>query len=128
MDAVVRALPLPLLLREISEDLSLVSRMLTPANQTEATKDDLADMADEQLTNSTSGYNSTEPSTTPAAPPASLDQLHLTSRLRTAGEELRRFRLLGLPSISDLANLTQTTLNRTLERLVQPILNHRARD
>jgi hypothetical protein len=147
VDAVVRAIPVPLLLKEISEDLSIVSRLLTPANQTAdgATGDDKAEQRDDiespplsTNVNATGSNNITGNSTetTSTVPPLpGLDQLHLTNRLRTASDELRRFRLLGLPSLGDIldgsANLTRATLNRTLERLAsrQPLWNQlNARD
>jgi hypothetical protein len=117
VDALVRSLPIPLLLREISEDLSLMSRLLSPQNAT-ATDPETRERSDLllELQNS-SNSNSSEK--------AGLEQLHLTSRLRAASDELRRFSLPGLPSVGDIldssANLTQATLNQTLERLGQPL-------
>ena len=126
-DAVVRSLSVPLLLREISEDLSLVSRMLVPVNQTTTTTaQQTAKQREipEQLLSNNNSSASNSSSTDTSTAPAGLDQLHLTNRLRVATEELRRFRLLGLPSLGDIldssANLTQATLNRTLERLRLP--------
>jgi hypothetical protein len=134
VDAVVRAIPVPLLLKEISEDLSLVSRLLTPANQTadagvgEAEQREGTEPLVSGGNNNTTANNSTDTVSESPTPLPGLDQLHLTNRLRTASDELRRFRLLGLPSLGDIldgsANLTRTTLNRTLERLAKkPVWN-----
>jgi hypothetical protein len=118
VDALVRSLPIPLLLREISEDLSLMSRLFSPQNAT-AVDPETRERSDLllELQNSSSSSNSSEK--------AGLEQLHLTSRLRAASDELRRFSLPGLPSVGDIldssANLTQATLNQTLERLGQPL-------
>ncbi len=119
VDALVRSLPIPLLLREISEDLSLMSRLLSPQNATapDPEQRERSDLLLELQNSSSSSSNSSEK--------AGLEQLHLTSRLRAASDELRRFSLPGLPSVGDIldssANLTQATLNQTLERLGQPL-------
>ena len=101
--------------------------MLVPVNQTTTTTaQQTAKQREipEQLLSNNNSSASNSSSTDTSTAPAGLDQLHLTNRLRVATEELRRFRLLGLPSLGDIldssANLTQATLNRTLERLRLP--------
>jgi hypothetical protein len=128
VDALVRSLPIPLLLREISEDLSLMSRLLSPQNATAATDHETRERSDlllELQDSSSSSSNSNSSEKAGSLKSAGLEQLHLTSRLRAASDELRRFSLPGLPSVGDIldssANLTQATLNQTLERLGQPL-------
>jgi hypothetical protein len=124
VDALVRSLPIPLLLREISEDLSLMSRLLSPQNAT-ATDHETRERSDLLLELQNSSSSSSNSNSSNSSEKAGLEQLHLTSRLRAASDELRRFSLPGLPSVGDIldssANLTQATLNQTLERLGQPL-------
>jgi hypothetical protein len=99
-----------------------MSRLLSPQNatatdpQTRERSDLLLELQNSSSSNSSSSNSSEK---------AGLEQLHLTSRLRAASDELRRFSLPGLPSVGDIldssANLTQATLNQTLERLGQPL-------
>jgi hypothetical protein len=131
VDALVRSLPIPLLLREISEDLSLMSRLLSPQNatatdpETRERSDLLLELQNSSSSSSSNSNRSNSGEKAGSLKSAGLEQLHLTSRLRAASDELRRFSLPGLPSVGDIldssANLTQATLNQTLERLGQPL-------